>query len=135
MDQVWPHSAWWNLLSDDAILIDTLQPVESYVNQLTSCEAILSSSLHGLIIAGAYGIPAARISFGEDIGGDGTKFVDYFESVQMPSQPVVRVTREMFSDLRALEEIETACPKADVVAALQRGLRSAFCWWGEEAIA
>lgn len=52
----------------------------SVVDQILSCKFILSSSLHGIIIAHAYGIPAIWVKFG-DIGTDGFKFEDYFMSV------------------------------------------------------
>ena len=55
--------------------------VEKVVDQLASCRAVLSSSLHGLIVSDAYGIPNRWIYFTNEIRGDGTKFLDYFASV------------------------------------------------------
>ena len=52
---------------------------------ITKCEYIVSSSLHGIIAAHAYGIPAAWFDLGE-IDGDGTKFHDYYESVNLKAQ-------------------------------------------------
>lgn len=49
--------------------------------QITKCRAVLSSSLHGIICAHAYGIPAAWVSFDSKIKGDGIKFKDYYSSV------------------------------------------------------
>jgi hypothetical protein len=60
--------------------INVFDDVESVCRQIASCERIVSSSLHGLILAHAYGIPAAWFEL-SPIGGDGTKFLDYFESV------------------------------------------------------
>ncbi len=57
--------------------------VEGFVNELTACHYILSSSLHGIILAHAYKIPALWISHGY-IGTDGFKFHDYFSSVDIP---------------------------------------------------
>ena len=51
--------------------------------QITSCEKIISSSLHGIICAHAYGIPAAHVSFAK-LHGDGSKFEDYYASVNAP---------------------------------------------------
>lgn len=50
------------------------------VSEILSCSYILSTSLHGLIISHAYGIPAIWIKRG-DIGSDGFKFEDYLLSV------------------------------------------------------
>jgi pyruvyltransferase len=51
------------------------------IDDIASCDAIASSSLHGVITANAYGIPAAWLEFSSKIGGDGMKYIDYFQSV------------------------------------------------------
>lgn len=62
--------------------------IETFIDEMNECEAILSTSLHGLIVAHAYGIPArwCTVSDAEQISGDGTKFLDYFMSIKMPPQ-------------------------------------------------
>lgn len=51
------------------------------IDQICSCEAILSSSLHGLIIAESYGIPNLWIEFGKPLIGGHFKFHDFFLSI------------------------------------------------------
>lgn len=63
--------------------IDVFQPIEAVIDEICSYERIYSSSLHGIIIAHAYGIPAAWIKLSDSLGGDGTKFRDYFSSIGM----------------------------------------------------
>ena len=57
--------------------------IEQVITQIVSCRYILSTSLHGIIIAHAYGIPALWIIQG-NIDTDGIKFKDYFASVGIP---------------------------------------------------
>jgi hypothetical protein len=58
----------------------------------------LSSSLHGLIVAHAYGIPAVWCDFADRphaIAGDGTKFHDYFASIGLHDlSPVILAQSE-----------------------------------------
>jgi hypothetical protein len=49
--------------------------------EITKCRYIISSSLHGIIAAHAYNIPAAMVRFSNNLHGDGIKFVDYYESI------------------------------------------------------
>lgn len=56
--------------------------VESFINQIVSSKYILSTSLHGLIISHAYGIPALWIKHGYIYSSD-FKFYDYFSSVNI----------------------------------------------------
>jgi len=54
--------------------------IEFVVDEIISCEYILSTSLHGVIVAQAYDIPTLWIKH-NDINTDGIKFYDYFDSV------------------------------------------------------
>lgn len=57
--------------------------VEEVIKQICSCRFILSTSLHGLIISHAYGIPALWIKKNW-INSSDFKFYDYFSSVGIP---------------------------------------------------
>lgn len=51
------------------------------VDQICGCENILSGSLHGVIMAEAYGIPNLWIEFGKSLIGGHFKFHDFFLSI------------------------------------------------------
>lgn len=99
-------SQWYQ----DKNVINVLQPVESFVDEVAACEAVISSSLHGIIIAHAYGVPAVWAKFSDSIGGDGTKYRDYYESVG--------VDDPLCADLRngGTCEVPMTVPKHDVTA-------------------
>ena len=64
------------------------QLIERVVREILECEFILSTSLYGIMVAHAYGIPArwCRWSMNETGMGDGIEFDDYFRSVGLPPQ-------------------------------------------------
>ena len=69
-------------LNDPSIkIIDVQTGIEDFVKEVLSCENILSSSLHGLILAEAFGIPTCRLILSKDILGGDFKFYDYYSGV------------------------------------------------------
>lgn len=111
----------------EMLLIDLMtNDIEATTDLFLQCERIVSSSLHGLIIAHAYGIPAVWMPFSNKPFGDGIKFQDYFESVQLtPYTPEVTDVQKSVEELLSLFEKYPAIPKASVVADLQKGLLAA----------
>lgn len=67
--------------------------IEAFIDELCQCERILTSSLHGLIVSHAYGVPAQWFTVEgarHTVPGDGTKYHDYLQSVGLPSvEPMV----------------------------------------------
>ena len=49
--------------------------------EITKCKRIVSSSLHGIICAHAYNIPAAWVKFSKNLIGDDIKFYDHYASI------------------------------------------------------
>ncbi|KJD33664.1 exosortase [Tamlana nanhaiensis] len=101
----------------DVLLIDLMtNNIEETTNKFLACEKIVSSSLHGIIIAHAYGIPAVWQKFSNDVFGDDIKYQDYFESVLIESYKSEIVNSKM--TIPKLEELfvnKQALPKAEVI--------------------
>jgi pyruvyltransferase len=70
-------------IDDPGILrIDVRSPWRDVVDQIASCDLIISSSLHGLILAEAYRVPAIWTSATDRVLGGGFKFRDYYLSTE-----------------------------------------------------
>ncbi|MEW1930968.1 polysaccharide pyruvyl transferase family protein [Rhodococcus sp. NPDC079359] len=59
-------------------LIDPSRKPAKVIADITACDFVMSTSLHGLIVADSFGIPNAWIELTQDIGGNGYKFDDYY---------------------------------------------------------
>lgn len=62
------------------VTIDVTKPVDDVVAEIASCATIVSSSLHGIIVAQAYGIPVMRLQHNKVIGGN-YKWADFQSSM------------------------------------------------------
>lgn len=71
------------------------------IDQICSCEAIASSSLHGLIVSDAYNVPNCWITLSGKISGGLFKYFDYFSSVGREEAGPEKV--EHMSDLQTIE--------------------------------
>jgi len=79
-----PYRNEWPKHWHSAKLISPLTTdVKGFIDQIVSCERIESSSLHGCIVAEAYGIPWAWVKIGDRLNGDGSKFHDAFEGFKV----------------------------------------------------
>ncbi len=70
-------------------ILDIMSDVEDVVRQVKSCEKVLSSTLHGLIVCDAYGIPSVWTKFSNFIGGDDFKYLDYYSSINSDKESFV----------------------------------------------
>lgn len=95
-----------NIRNRDDVLFIKMQnydSVENAINQIASCECILSSSLHGLIISETYDIPNVWIKVSDNVNGGTFKFCDYYESIGISDcKPYLFSGQECVNDLLRL---------------------------------
>lgn len=88
-----PHFKDLDFLSDlysgaaGVRVIDVRRPVEDVVRDIAACKTTISTSLHGLIISHAYGIPSAWGIASDLIIGGEFKYRDYFLGAQFDTIP------------------------------------------------
>lgn len=90
-----------NLLSHykNAIMIDVQQDVETVFRQISQCHYIISSSLHGIVVADAYDIPNCWVIGSDQVFGDGYKFHDYYSSLGTDRE-VIDLREGLIPDLK-----------------------------------
>lgn len=86
-------------------VIDVRNDVKSVVEQLAGAKAVVSSSLHGLIVAQAYGVPWVWMDITDhQLGGKDFKFEDFFSCLDREAVSRVQITKDELAtiDLAAL---------------------------------
>jgi autotransporter strand-loop-strand O-heptosyltransferase len=83
-------------------IINVTAGINEFIDQLKECELIISSSLHGLIAADAYGIPNYRVKLSTLIHGGDFKYKDHYASVKREHYEPLQLT-----DTTTLEEINS----------------------------
>ena len=79
------------------IVIDATEPVETVIRKISQCRTICSSSLHGVIVANSFGIPAMRI-YNEEVISGNVKWNDYQTAL---TQGIAQVQVQL---VRAIED-------------------------------
>jgi len=114
----------WFTNRDDICIIDMItNDIEAKTLEFLRCEKIISSSLHGIIIAHAYRIPAVWQKFSNNIFGDDIKYQDYIESVNIKYyQPKNKESQYSDKELEQLFKELPVLPTKKVVEDLKVGL-------------
>ena len=68
----------------NAKLIDVRENPMHVIKEIASCEVILSSSLHGLVIADSFHIPNQHIVFSDMFSWQEFKYRDYYSAYDLP---------------------------------------------------
>lgn len=83
-----------------SIIRDMRNPFE-IIDEIASCENIISSSLHGLILADVYKVPNVWVCF-EGYEKNTYKYLDYYESISSQTDHYVVINDHKIEDLNSL---------------------------------
>ena len=74
-------------------IISVYQHPETFIDELVQCEYVISSSLHGLILADAYDIPSLWICPSDHLNNTTSfKYLDYLGSIESSQQERIVIT-------------------------------------------
>lgn len=86
-------------------IIDVQNSPENVIKEIAKCNRIISSSLHGLIVADSLNIPNARMILSNQIVGGDFKYMDYY-SVFQSGQRLVLESNDLCGILSDLEKVD-----------------------------
>ncbi|MBB3090458.1 polysaccharide pyruvyl transferase family protein [Nocardioides albus] len=110
-----PHYSQTHIVADSLITrcgghhVDVQRSAEEVVAEIAQSEIVVSTSLHGLILAQAYGIPWVWLRIADEgLVGDRFKFSDFFTTLEKEEVASVSVTAEVAAEL----DLERVASKA-----------------------
>ena len=108
----------------DILIINLLtENIELVIDAILNCEKIISTSLHGIIVANAYNIEAKWWKFSDKLSGSNVKFYDYFESLGVYN---VQFFESKTIDNELLSDSGFYLPDLDKIEFIQKGLIRSF---------
>lgn len=112
-------------LRDDSrfMIINPLDSPEEVAKKITSCRLVLSSSLHGLIVADSFSIPNTHIQFSDKVAGGSYKFEDYYSSTD---RDYVQGDKNRIFEDAYLKELQDKYHKVGNLTDIQRKLVKSF---------
>ena len=83
---------------NNSIIINIEQNPIKFLESILQCKNVISSGLHGLIIADSLGIPNMRIRLSNKILGGNYKFGDYYSAYGFKLPPTIDLSRTIFKE-------------------------------------
>ena len=116
------------MISDpNTLIINVGDNPLSIIDQINSCDIIVSSSLHGIIVSEAYGVPAVWLQVSDKVLGGDHKFNDYFLSTGRTIRKPIRVVDFKINSKMINSIIQAPLPKPTInTDALEASFRNYF---------
>ena len=103
-------------------VIDVENTPRKVVRKIAMCKNIVSSSLHGLVVADSLGIPNNRIILSEKIIGGDFKYKDYYSCFNKNPNPITLKGNESLEDL--LNQVTPVDPEK--ITDIKNNIKKAF---------
>lgn len=95
-----PHYIDYEIFEPAPNLIDITGGVEKVINHIRQCRSLVTSSLHGLIVGQAYGIPTTLERWSNKIASK-IKYDDYLRSInRMDSEKVLATIKQALTNIQ-----------------------------------
>jgi glycosyltransferase involved in cell wall biosynthesis len=112
-----------NINMSSYTIIDIQENPIYVIQRILECECILSSALHGLIVADSFGIPNKRMILDNLVNGGDFKFEDYYSALDMkPPMPFVFKSGQIITDILPRQIITDYCVPKKKVQKIQQDL-------------
>ena len=108
-----------------AKILNILDKPKKFISDLSKCEVVISSAMHGLIAADSLGIPNARAIISNNITGGDYKYNDYY-SLYGTRPRVLNIDDMMKISNKDIEQItlDYSIKKEDVLSVVNNLLKS-----------
>lgn len=107
----------------EVLYIDPSLPVEVVTLNIATCEALITESLHGVIVADAYGVANCRAHFAGGFASSDLKFLDYFTLVGR-SPRTLRVSPAGATLSHIIDFVGEQCADRQVIRNIQKTILS-----------
>lgn len=87
-----------NIQVNNSIILNINTNPYKFIEYVSKCKSILSSGLHGLIIADSLGIPNQRFVVSNLIDGGGYKFIDYYSAYGLKVPQAIDLRKKKFTE-------------------------------------
>lgn len=101
--------------------------VEEVLEKISECEMVFSTSLHGIIFAHSFGIPAKHVEYKQLESKNNFKFKDYYSVLDIPYEKYVLKSNDDLRELiRMVDKKEKYLPSKEIIQNIQENLLDAF---------
>jgi pyruvyltransferase len=106
-----------------AVMLDVFTEPTTMLHRVTECEFVLSSSLHGLVVADSLGIPNVWVEISGGLRGQRFKFLDYYSVFGLRDPQPLSLGKGLSRE--QIAEAKKSCERPGL-GEIQKGLIGSF---------